>query len=104
MRRKKASGAFRLFSRLAASIFALVIITLVSVQFAHIVNEDVAMGDSLSSVQSEIRDLQAHNRRERHEIRRLMDPAGAIPEIHDRLHLVQPGEAIIYLKPAPHGP
>lgn len=99
--RTKASGAVRLFSRLAASIFALVIITLVSVQFARIVNEDIAMANSLSSVQGDIRDLQAHNRRERREIRRLMDPEGAIPEIHDRLHLVQPGEAIIYLKPAP---
>jgi len=32
------------------------------------------------------------------EIRRLSDPRGAVPEIHDRLHLVGDKEAIIYLK------
>ena len=42
----------------------------------------------------------AHRKRsEERQIRRLMDPQGAVPEIHDRLHLVGPHETIIYVKP-----
>ena len=98
MRRKKPAGMLRLFSRLAVAVFGLVLFTLVSVQFARIVNEDIAMARSLASVQRDVAVLRERNRREQREILRLSDPEGAIPEIHDRLHLVQPGEAIIYIK------
>ena len=100
MRRRKPAGAVRIVSRLVVAVFAVVVFTLVSVQFARIVKENVAMANSLSSVQRDIANLKAHNAREQREIRRLLDPQGAIPEIHDRLHLVRPNEAIIYVKPA----
>jgi hypothetical protein len=47
--------------------------------------------------------LEAKRRQQDREIRRLSDPRGALPEIHDRLHLVGDNEAIIYLK-QPHAP
>jgi len=101
MRRKKASGIVRLFSRLTVTVFGLVMFSLVSVQFARIVNENLAMAHTLASVQRDVAVLRERNHREQREIRRLLDPDGAIPAIHDRLHLVQPDEAIIYLKNAP---
>ncbi|HEV3154713.1 MAG TPA: hypothetical protein VGZ02_12985 [Candidatus Baltobacteraceae bacterium] len=101
MKRRRSAGAVRLFSRLVAAVFSLVLFALISVQFARIVKENIAMADSLSSMQRDIASLKAHNRREQRAIRRLLDPQGAIPEIHDRLRLVSPNEAIIYVK-APH--
>jgi cell division protein FtsB len=97
--KKRAAQVFRLLSRMAVAAMVLVVATLVSIQFAHIVNENVAMARSLSSVQKDIGVLAHRKRSEQREIRRLMDPQGAVPEIHDRLHLVGPNETIIYVKP-----
>ena len=100
MKRTKTVGIFRLFSRLILGLVAVVVFALVSIQFARIVNENIAMANSLSSVEQDVATLRDHKRREEREIRRLLDPDGAVPEIHDRLHLVRPNEAIIYIKPA----
>lgn len=97
----RAAGIVRLFSRLIFGLVAVVVFTLVSIQFARIVNENIAMARSLSSVQEDVAALRDHKRREERELRRLMDPEGAVPEIHDRLHLVRPNEAIIYVRAAP---
>jgi hypothetical protein len=102
-RQTRTAGILRLFSRLTLGLVAVVFFTLVSIQFARIVNENVAMADSLSSVQQDVSALRRHKREEERELRRLLDPQGAIPEIHDRLHLVRANEAIIYVK-APHAP
>jgi cell division protein FtsB len=99
-RRRGASGIVRLFSRLVFGAVAVVVFTLVSIQFARIVNENIAMARSLSSVRQDVAALREHKRQEERELRRLLDPEGAVPEIHDRLHLVRPNEAIIYVKPA----
>jgi hypothetical protein len=45
--------------------------------------------------------LDAERERRIATIKRLEDPRGAIPEIHDRLHLALPNESIIYLKKQP---
>ena len=100
MKRTKTAGIFRLLSRLILGLVAVVVFTLVSIQFARIVNENIAMANSLSSVEQDVATLRDHKRREDREIRRLLDPDGAVPEIHDRLHLVRPNEAIIYIKPS----
>lgn len=100
-RRRGAAGILRLFSRLVFGAVAVVVFTLVSVQFARIVNENIAMAHSLSAVQQDVASLREHKREEQRELRRLMDPEGAVPEIHDRLRLVRSNEAIIYLK-QPH--
>ncbi len=97
--KKRAAQAFRFFSRLAVAAMTLVVLALVSIQFARIVDANVAMARSLSSVQKDIGTLQHRKRSEQREIRRLNDPQGAVPEIHDRLHLVGPNETIIYVKP-----
>lgn len=97
--KKRPALLFRFFSRLAVAAMVLVVLGLVSIQFARIVNENVAMARSLSSAQRDIVALQQRKRTEQREIRRLMDPRGAVPEIHDRLHLVAPNETIIYVKP-----
>jgi cell division protein FtsB len=101
MKRTRAAGIVRFFSRLIFGLVAVVVFTLVSIQFARIVNENIAMARSLSSVQEDVQTLREHRRREERELRRLLDPEGAVPDIHDRLHMVRANEAIIYIKPAP---
>lgn len=103
-RRRGAAGIFRLFSRLFFGAVAVVVFTLVSIQFARIVNENIAMAHSLSSVEHDVAALQEHKRQEERELRRLLDPEGAVPEIHDRLHMVRSNEAIIYVKRAHAAP
>ncbi|HET7815891.1 MAG TPA: hypothetical protein VFL13_16125 [Candidatus Baltobacteraceae bacterium] len=93
-----------LLRRLVLVVAAIAVFTLVSLQFAHIVDENIAMANSLSSVQQDISALKLRRRAEEREIRRLNDPEGAIPEIHDRLRLTRPDEALIYVKPAPSHP
>lgn len=100
-RATRASGIVRFFSRFFVGLVAVVVFTLVSIQFARIVDENIAMAHSLSSVQQDVDALRARRAREQQELRRLADPEGAVPEIHDRLHLVRSNEAIIYIKPAP---
>lgn len=97
-RSTRAAGAVRLFSRLLLGLVAVVVFTLVSVQFARIVNQNVAMARSLSDVRHDVSVLRQRKREEERELRRLSDPYGAIPEIHDRLHLVRANEAIVYVK------
>ena len=94
----------KLIRRLILVLAAIAVFTLVSLQFAHIVNENVAMAGSLSAVQQDIVQLRERRREEERQIRRLSDPEGAIPEIHDRLRMTRPDEALIYLKPAPPRP
>lgn len=101
MTRKRTGGVVRLFSRLLLGLVAVVVFSLVSVQFARILKENIAMAHSLSSVQQDVAALREHKRQDERQLRRLMDPEGAVPDIHDRLHLVRPNEAIIYVKPAP---
>ncbi len=96
---RRPNGAVRLCGRLAFVALALVVFTLVSIQFGRIVKENIAMARSLADVQRDVANLQIQKREQERELRRLSDPEGAIPEIHERLHLVGPNEAIIYLKP-----
>jgi hypothetical protein len=103
-RRAGAAGLLRLCSRLLFGAVAVVVFTLVSIQFARIVNENIAMARSLTFVQHDIAALREHKREQERELRRLLDPEGAVPAIHDRLHMVRPDEAIIYVKPAHHRP
>lgn len=92
------NGAIRA-ARFAGAALALWILTLISIQFARAINENIAMARSLSSVQQDIITLRRQKQADERDIKRLLDPRGAMPEIHDRLHLVAPNETIIYLKP-----
>jgi hypothetical protein len=71
---------------------------LIGVQYARIIERNVAYVQEVHQVESDVTGLEAKRDEQFRQIRRLQDPAGAIPEIHDRLHLVGDHEAIIYLK------
>ena len=82
----------------ASSCVALVVVALIGVQYARIIGRNVALAHELRDVQRDVAQLSAKRAQQVRDIRRLSDPRGAIPEIHDRLHLVGDKEAIIYLK------
>ncbi|MBV8148061.1 MAG: hypothetical protein JO092_03095, partial [Candidatus Eremiobacteraeota bacterium] len=50
---------------------------------------------------ADVAGLERRRMQQQRELVRLEDPLGAVPEIHDRLRLVRPNEAIIFLNPAP---
>ncbi len=100
-KRTRTSLVLRLAGRVGATLVALLIFALVAVQFARVIDENVALARDLSSTQSDIAALQARREWQMRELRRLQDPDGAIPEIHERLKLVKPNEAIIFVSPAP---
>ncbi len=79
----------------------LLVFTLVGVQFWRVIDENIAMASELHGVSSDIANLRKRHDDELRELRRLQDPDGAIPEIHDRLRLVKPNEAMIFVSPAP---
>jgi hypothetical protein len=86
----------RFAGRMTAVAIALLVVTLVGVQFARAIGENLAAAHELSSIRTDISALD-----KRRELVRLRDPQGAIPEIHDRLRLVRPNEAIIFVSPQP---
>jgi hypothetical protein len=71
---------------------------LIGVQYARIIERNVAYVQQVHEVESDVTALEAKRDGQLRLIVRLSDPQGAIPEIHDRLHLVGDHEAIIYLK------
>lgn len=88
----------RLLGRIGVVGVALVVFSLVAVQYARAIGRNVALAQELHDVQRDVVALRAKRAQQQREISRLSDPHGAIPEIHDRLHLVGDREAIIYLK------
>jgi cell division protein FtsB len=104
-----ASAAVRALGRLGIVGVALIVLSGIGVQYAQVVGRNVALAHQLHDTEHDIVTLKAREAQQRREIRRLSDPRGAIPEIHDRLHLVGDKEAIIYLKhgraaPPPRAP
>jgi cell division protein FtsB len=91
----------RLAGRLTVLVACFVVATVVVIQYGRIVARNVALSHALASTRAEISVLRAKERKQKRLIERLSDPHGAIPEIHDRLHVVAPHEELIYLKPAP---
>jgi hypothetical protein len=71
---------------------------LIGVQYARIIERNIAYVQQVRDVESDVTALEAKRDEQLRQIVRLSDPQGAIPEIHDRLHLVGDHEAIIYLK------
>jgi len=85
-------------ARLGVTLIGGTFAILVTVQYARIIERNVTYVQQLRDVQRDIGALEQKRDRQLRQIRRLSDPQGAIPEIHDRLHLVGDHEAIIYLK------
>ena len=100
-RRTRAPLFVRIAGRVAATAVALMVFTVVGIQFARVIEQNVALARELSTTQNNIARLEAHRNWQRRELRRLDDPYGAIPEIHERLRLVGKDEALIFVSPAP---
>jgi len=99
-----ARSLLRFAGRIIVVVTVLAFATIVGVQYARILERNVALAHSLSQVDEDIAALKAAREQRLARIHRLEDPHGAVPEIHDRLHLLLPDESIIYLKgrtPAP---
>jgi hypothetical protein len=88
----------RTLARVVCVVLAGTFVVLVLVQYARIVERNVAYMGQVRDVERDVAALQVKRDDQLRLIRRLSDPHGAIPEIHDRLHLVGDGEAIIYLR------
>jgi len=88
----------RICGRIGVVCVALIVLSLIGVQYAHVIGRNLALAHQLHGVEHDLVTLRARRAQQQREIRRLSDPRGAIPEIHDRLHLVGDKEAIIYLK------
>ncbi|MEO9170858.1 MAG: hypothetical protein ABI282_07155 [Candidatus Baltobacteraceae bacterium] len=99
--RPRVQPILRFAGRVTATLVGLLVFSLVSVQFARVVEANVALAHELSSTQDDVGALQVRREHQLREINRLESPDGAIPEIHDRLRLVGPREAIIFVSPAP---
>ncbi|MGH7661722.1 MAG: hypothetical protein ACRENA_12515 [Vulcanimicrobiaceae bacterium] len=76
-------------------------ISMIGIQYARMAHRNLVLAHALAATQSDIGRLQASRTQRLSTIKRLENPRGAIPEIHDRLHLTLPNEAIIYLKQPP---
>ena len=98
---RRVRPALRLAGRVTAVALAVLVVTLVGIQFARAVGENVGAARQLSSIRSDISALERRRDDQQRELQRLRDPRGAIPEIHDRLRLVRPNEALIFVSPQP---
>lgn len=98
---KRARPVLRAAGRLLAAAVVLLLVVLVVVQFARAIGENVAAARQLSQLRADIGSLQRQRGEQERELRRLRDPEGAVPEIHDRLRLVRPNEALIFVSPQP---
>ncbi len=95
---KRSAGVVRLIGRIGALGIAGVFLALVALQFVRIAGQNMALAHTLRDVEGDVKALDAKRLAQLRTIARLSDPRGAVPEIHERLHLVGDGEAIIYLK------
>ncbi|HEY1867321.1 MAG TPA: hypothetical protein VGG70_03435 [Candidatus Cybelea sp.] len=101
---RRPSPVLRLAGRITAAALALLVVTLVTIQFARAIGDNLAAMHQLATMKSDIAALERRRDEQQQELRRLRDPQGAIPEIHDRLRLVRPNEALIFVSPQPGVP
>ncbi len=95
---KRLRFALRLLGRIVIVAVVGALVTVAGMQYARIIGRNLAMAGQLAAARSDVAALEAKRVAAEREIRRLSDPQGVIPEIHDKLHLVRDHEAIIYLK------
>lgn len=91
-------AVLRRLARVVCVLLAGTFVVLVAVQYARIVQRNLAYMQQVRDVEREVAALQVKRDDQMRQIGRLSDPHGSIPEIHDRLHLVGDHEAIIYLR------
>ncbi len=88
----------RLVGRLGVACVAIALASMIGIQYARVIGRNFALASELRATENDVAALKVKKAFQAREIRRLSDPRGAIPEIHDRLHLVGDKQAIIYLK------
>jgi hypothetical protein len=98
---QRARPVLRFAGRMTATALAILVVTLVVIQFARAIGQNVGAARELSSIRSDVTALERRRDDQQRELRRLRDPQGAVPEIHDRLRLVRPNEALIFVSPQP---
>ena len=98
---RRPSPVLRLAGRITATALVLLVVTVVGIQFARAIGENVAAAHQLASLRSDVAALERRRDEQQQELRRLRDPQGAIPEIHDRLRLVRSNETLIFVSPQP---
>jgi hypothetical protein len=94
----RTAALFRLLGRIGVVCVAVVALSLIGVQYARVIGRNIALAHELRDVERDVIALKAKRAQQQRDISRLSDPHGAVPEIHDRLHMVGDHEAIIYLK------
>jgi len=94
----KVTTLLRLLSRIGVAAVVVFFVALVGVQYARVIGRNIALAHEVRRIEGDVAALKTKRAHQLREIRRLSDPHGAIPEIHDRLRLVGEREAIIYLK------
>jgi cell division protein FtsB len=106
--RNRANGAltqalpiFRVAGRALTAAFVLLLATLIVIQYGRAIHENIVAVRQLHALRADIAALQQQRDAQVRQIRRLSDPQGVLPEIHDRLRLVRPGEVLIFVSPAP---
>jgi hypothetical protein len=80
------------------------VLAVVGVQFGSIVGRNVAVSYELAASRNQIARLRAREVQDERTLRRLSDPRGAVPEIHEKLRWVGPKEELIYLRGAVESP
>lgn len=93
----------RVLGRVGVVAVAAFVFAVIGVQYARVIGHNLLLARELHHVEHDVAALKVKRAEQQRDIRRLSDPHGAVPEIHDRLHLVGDHEAIIYLK-QPHHP
>ena len=88
-------------SRVTVLAITLLVATLVVIQFARAIGQNLAAARELSTMRSDIAALRVRRAEQQQELKRLRNPEGAVPEIHDRLRLVRPNETLIFISPQP---
>jgi cell division protein FtsB len=99
--KRRRPPALRFAGRVTALAIALLVVTLVAIQFARAIDENLAAAHELATIRSDIAGLRERRAEQQQELKRLRDPEGAVPDIHDRLRLVRPNETLIFISPQP---
>ncbi len=93
------------FRRLAARVSVLAAIvavgSLVAVQYEGIAVRYLTLKHEVEVANAGISALETKLAKQKNDVRRLMDPRGAVPEIHDRLKEFGPDEEMIVVKGIP---
>ena len=90
--------ALRWLGRVASIGVGLAVAGLVAVQFESIVARNVALARQVAASRADVEALRLRRERDLRDVGRLSTARGAVPEIHDRLHLVGRGEELIFVQ------